>query len=120
MCSDLRLDDQPVWLNAAGGTLLSVPYALEVNDSSTMIGRNLGARDFADMIDDEFDEMLLAAADQPLVMSIVLHSFISGQPFRLRALTRALQHIAGRAEQVWFTQPGEIAAAVAAVPSLAA
>jgi hypothetical protein len=39
------------------------------------------------------------------VMSIVVHSFISGVPFRLRQLTRALQHIADRREQVWFAQP---------------
>ena len=51
------------------------------------------------MIVDEFDEMLAASRDQPLVMSIIVHSFISGQPFRLRALTRALEHIAARGER---------------------
>ena len=44
-------------------------------------------------------------------MSIVVHSFVSGQPFRLRALTRALDHIAGHRDAVWFTQPRHIAAA---------
>jgi hypothetical protein len=116
---DLRLDDQPVWLDTAHGKLLSIPYALELNDSSTMIGRQASARDFADMIVDEFDEMLAASESQPLVMSIVVHSFISGQPFRLRALTRALQHIGGHHEKVWFTLPREIAGAVASRPELA-
>ena len=44
-------------------------------------------------------------------MSIVVHSFISGQPFRLRAVRRALEHIAG-ADGVWFTTPSEIHRAV--------
>jgi hypothetical protein len=116
---DLRLDDQPVWLDTSRGKLLSIPYALELNDSSTMIGRQASAHDFADMIVDEFDEMLEAALEQPLVMSIVIHSFISGQPFRLRALTRALQHIAAHRDDVWFALPREIADAVAVQPLMA-
>jgi peptidoglycan/xylan/chitin deacetylase (PgdA/CDA1 family) len=116
---DLRLDDQPVWLNTAAGKLLSIPYALELNDSSTIIGRQTTARDFADMIIDEFDELLEASASQPLVMSIVVHSFISGQPFRLRALSRALAHIAAHRDQIWLTRPGDIAGFIAGRPELA-
>ncbi|RFA06731.1 polysaccharide deacetylase [Subtercola boreus] len=105
---DLRLDDQPVWLKTRGMPLLAMPYALELNDSTSMIGRHVSAADFADMIIDEFDELLLAADEQPLVMSIVVHSFISGAPFRLRQLTRALEHMTTRGSDVWFTQPRAI------------
>ncbi|RZS89707.1 peptidoglycan/xylan/chitin deacetylase (PgdA/CDA1 family) [Motilibacter rhizosphaerae] len=105
---DLRLDDQPAWLPTAGRPVLAIPYALELNDSTTQVGRRATAGDFADMVVDEFDELLAASADAPLVMSIVVHSFISGAPFRLRALTRALEHLAARADDVWFTQPRQI------------
>lgn len=111
---DLRLDDRPVRLNTARGELLAMPYALELNDSSSIIGRGVSASEFADMIIDEFDELLLASQDQPLVMSIVVHSFISGVPFRLRQLTRALEHITSRSADVWLTQPREIYAALQA------
>lgn len=104
---DLRLDDQPVWLNTTGSPLLAMPYGLELNDSTSMVGRHVSSAGFADMIIDEFDELLLAAQEQPLVMSIVVHSFISGAPFRLKQLTRALAHMAGH-EDVWFTQPRHI------------
>jgi hypothetical protein len=107
---DFRLDDQPVTLDTEAGPILAIPYALEINDSTTAIGRQTPARDFADMIVDEFDELLGASREQALVMSIVVHSFVSGQPFRLRALTRALEHIAGHRDEVWFTQPRHIAA----------
>jgi len=117
--ADFRLDDQPVWLRAQGGRLLAVPYALELNDSSTIIGRQASAREFADMIIDEFDEMLAASRRQPLAMSIVVHSFISGQPFRLHALSRALAHIAAHRDEVWLAQPGEIAKWIAERPELA-
>jgi peptidoglycan/xylan/chitin deacetylase (PgdA/CDA1 family) len=105
---DLRPDDQPVWLHSAERPLLSIPYALELNDSSTMIGRQVGPREFADMVIDEFDELLDASRTRPLVMSLVLHSFISGVPFRLRQLERALAHLAAHADRVWLTQPHAI------------
>lgn len=116
---DWRMDDQPAWLGTRPDRLLAIPYAAELNDSSTMIGRQMAPRDFADAIVDEFDELLAAASDQALVMSVVLHSFISGQPFRLRALRRAFAHLAARPDLVWLAQPREIAAAVAADPALA-
>ena len=116
---DLRLDDQPVWLRTRGRPLLALPYGLELNDSSTVIGRGAGADEFARMIVDEFEELLAAAEERPLVMSIVVHSFISGAPFRLRALTRALRHIAGRRERVWLATPGAIADVIAAHPERA-
>lgn len=111
---DLRLDDQPVWLKTRGAPLLALPYALELNDSSTIIARQAGADEFAGMIVDEFEELLAAAEQAPLVMSVVVHSFISGAPFRLRALTRALAHIAARRERVWLATPGGIAEVMSA------
>ena len=115
---DLRMDDQPVWLRSANGRLLALPYALELNDSSTMIGRQAGADEFANMIINEFHELYDAARTLPLVMSVVLHSFISGQPFRLRALSRALSYIVAH-DDIWLATPGEIAAFVAAEPDRA-
>ena len=105
---DIRPDDRPVWLHTSSGPLLSIPYALELNDSSSMIGRQVGAGEFADMIVDEFDELLAASEEQPLVMSVVVHSFISGVPFRLRRLTRALEHLAAHGDRVWFARPRDI------------
>ena len=115
--ADFRMDDQPVWLATQTGRLMSMPYALELNDSTTIIGRQASARDFAEMIIDEFDEMLEASNTQPLVMSVVVHSFISGQPFRLRALSRALEHIAARQHEIWLTRPGDIASWVEQRPN---
>jgi peptidoglycan/xylan/chitin deacetylase (PgdA/CDA1 family) len=114
---DLRLDDQPVWLTTEAGPLLTIPYATELNDSSTMIGRSVSPRDFADMIVDEFAELHAAAAQTPLVMSVVLHSFISGVPYRLRAVGRALERIAA-SEGVWLTTPRQIHRAVLDSPEL--
>lgn len=112
---DFCMDDQPVWLRTRGGQILSVPYSQEINDSSAIIGRKASAGEFADMIVDQFEQMRETAGDQPLVMSVVIHSFISGQPFRLRALRRAITHILKSKELLWMTQPGHIAAHFATV-----
>jgi peptidoglycan/xylan/chitin deacetylase (PgdA/CDA1 family) len=106
---DWCMDDQPVWLTTRTGGLLSVPYSQEINDSSTIVGRQSSATDFAAMIIDQFDEMRETPGTEPLVMSVILHSFISGQPFRLRALRRAVEHILRHADTVWMTRPGDIA-----------
>jgi hypothetical protein len=45
----------------------------------------------------------------PLVCTLVIHPFIIGYPFRLRALRRALQHISKFRDEIWVTTPGAVA-----------
>ncbi len=73
-----------------------------------IIARKLDARTFADMIVDQFDEMLEQSERQPLVMGIALHPYLVGQPYRLRHLRRALSHIAAHRDALWLTTPGAI------------
>ena len=100
-------DDQPIKLDTKKGELWSIPYPQELNDIPMIVARQMDARDFADMIVDNFDEMRAQAKHQPLVMGIALHPYIVGQPYRLRHLRRALNHLA-KANNVWFTTPGKI------------
>lgn len=102
------MDDQPVWMRTRAGRLLSLPYPQEVNDIPAIVARKDGARDFADMIIDNFDEMLEQSVAQPLVMGIALHPYLVGQPYRLRHLRRALAHVAARRDDIWLTRAGEI------------
>ena len=104
-------DDQPQPMTTRSGQRLwSIPYPQELNDIPMIVARNLDGRDFAQMIVDNFDEMLDQSARQPLVMGIALHPYLVGQPYRLRHLRHALQHLcrARDAGQVWFTTPGAI------------
>jgi len=106
---DWPLDDQPVWMTTRAGPLLTVPYPVELNDMSSLIGRRHTAREFEAMMIDQFDEMLEQSKKYPLVYSVALHPFIIGQPYRLRALRRALRHIMAHKDALWITTPGEIA-----------
>jgi allantoinase len=107
---DWCMDDQPVWMKTrSGGRILSMPYPQEVNDIPSIMARKDSASQFADMIIGQFDEMLQQSQHQPLVMGIALHPYIVGQPYRLRELRRALQHIADLRDDVWITTAGAIA-----------
>ncbi len=106
---DWPADDQPFWMRTRAGPILSVPYSIEINDSPALVFRQHSAREFEEMMIDQFDEMLVQSERRPLVYTVVVHPFVIGQPFRLRALRRALAHILRHRDQLWLTTPGEIA-----------
>ena len=121
-------DDQPTLMRTRAGPLWAVPYPQELNDIPMIIGRQMDAKDFAQIIIDQFDEML-EQAQKPrephgLVMGIALHPYIVGQPYRLRHLRRALRHIVSHATitapgEVWITTPGAIVDAMDAMTTIA-
>jgi allantoinase len=102
-------DDQPTWLETAHGPLLSVPYPQEVNDIPAIAVAKVPASEFGRMIIDQLDEMLEQSARQPLVAGIALHPYLVGQPFRLRHLRGALEHLADLRDRIWLSRPGAIA-----------
>jgi peptidoglycan/xylan/chitin deacetylase (PgdA/CDA1 family) len=106
---DWPLDDQPVWLRTRRGHILSVPYPHEVNDIPMIAIHHGTAPAFADVIVDTFDEMLAQSAGTSLVYGIALHAFLVGQPYRLRHLRRALEHIARHRDRTWLATTGQIA-----------
>ncbi|MDX3908049.1 MAG: polysaccharide deacetylase family protein [Pigmentiphaga sp.] len=115
---DWPADDQPLWMKTRSGRIMSVPYPLELNDSPQMLVRHATPSAFEQMLIDQFEEMLEQSAKQPLVCGLALHAMVVGQPYRLRALRRALQYIADhpRRGEIWFTRPGAIYDHCAALP----
>jgi hypothetical protein len=105
---DWPMDDQPVWLQTRSGPLLSIPYPHEVNDVPTVVFHHANADAFERLIVDNLDEMVEQSEREPLVCGITLHTFIFGQPFRLRRLRDAVAHLAGL-RGVWLTTPRAIA-----------
>jgi len=106
---DWPLDDQPTWLSTRGGPLLSVPYPQEVNDVPMVALHHGTGPAFEEMVVDNFDELFDQSAEQCLVYGIVIHTFIIGQPFRLRRFRNALDHMLARSDDLWITTPGAIA-----------
>ncbi|MFX4221858.1 MAG: polysaccharide deacetylase family protein [Thalassobaculum sp.] len=113
---DWPADDQPFWMRTRNGRILSIPYSIELNDSPAMVFRQHSGEEFERMMIDQFDEMLHQSQKRPLVYTAVLHPFVVGQPFRLRALRRAMAHILEHRDEIWLTTPGEIAGYCAGMP----
>lgn len=105
---DWPMDDQPAWLRTAHGPLMSMPYPHEVNDVPMVVLHDGTASAFADMAIDNLEEMLVQSQNQSLVYGITIHTFIVGQPFRIRQFRRVLDALQRHRDRIWFTTPGRI------------
>jgi peptidoglycan/xylan/chitin deacetylase (PgdA/CDA1 family) len=100
-------DEQPYPIRVKHGSMMSIPYSVEINDIPAIIDGKQSAEAFGQMIKDQFDVLYEDGATTGRVMSICLHPFIIGHPFRSKYLADALAHIAARHE-VWLATGAEI------------
>jgi allantoinase len=105
---DWCCDDQPFPLNVRSGQMVSMPYSIEVNDIPLFVGKSLSGEDFYRIVVDQFDVLYAEAESSGRVMSIGLHPFVVGLPFRHPYLKRALEHIMSH-DGVWAATSDEIA-----------
>ncbi len=105
--ADWANDEQPYVLNVRSGSLISVPYSIEINDITVFLGYYGTGEDFYRRIVDQFDVLYEDGAVSGRVMAISLHPFLIGHGFRSRYLDKALQHVRAR-EEVWLTTGTEI------------
>lgn len=102
-------DDQPIWMKTRNGRILSVPYPQELNVIPQIVARQKEWIDFANMIIDSFDTMIVESAERSLVMGMALHAYLMGYPLRIPHLRRALLHVQNNsAGRVWFTTAGAV------------
>jgi allantoinase len=104
---DYSCDDLPFPMKVKQGSLLSMPYSVECNDLPSLLTFGMSASDFGQLIRDQFDVLYEEGDRIPRILPIALHTFIAGQPFRMKHIAEALAHIV-RHEKVWFATAGEI------------
>jgi peptidoglycan/xylan/chitin deacetylase (PgdA/CDA1 family) len=96
-------DEQPYTMKTRNnGSIVALPYTLEVGDIPVFLFNGGSGQDFEDMIVDQFDQMYEEGSAIPRFLSIAIHPFLVGHPFRARHLERALAHIRKR-QDVWLT-----------------
>lgn len=105
--SNYAHDELPVPMAVSNGTLLTLPYSVEVNDVPTILGKGESPEGFGRIIRDQFDVLYEEAAELPKIMSISLHPPVSGHPFRMKHIEAALAHIASHRD-VWLATGAEI------------
>ncbi|WP_420225743.1 polysaccharide deacetylase family protein [Pigmentiphaga litoralis] len=114
---DWWFDDQPMWFRTDNGPILAVPYpSMELNDLPAYVNRGASDEEFTRMAIDAFDEQLAESENYPQVYCLSLHTFLTGQPHRIRQLRRILEHISQQRDRIWLTTPQAIAEHVTALP----
>ena len=103
-------DEQPYPLRVESGTLISMPYSIEVNDIGTFMRRGYTGPDYRRMLLDQFEVLYEESVSTGKVMCVPLHPYITGVPFRARHLDAALAAMRER-DGVWFATGSEILAA---------
>ena len=106
--TDWMHDDQPVPIKVKSGKLISVPYSIELNDSSLLRDNHYEGDYFARICMAQFDQLYKEGAESGRVMCIALHPFLIGQPHRIKYLDEILSHIMSH-DGVWQTTADEIA-----------
>ena len=106
---DWCCDDQPFPLKVGSRRMISIPYAIEVNDIVLFLGAGMTGDAFAQIATDNFDTLYAEARrGTGSVMCLSIHPFIIGQPFRIQYLERVLSHVQ-QYDDVWITTSDDIA-----------
>lgn len=105
---DWANDELPYEMTTKNGSILAMPYTLEIGDIPIFLQHGGTGEDFYRIVADQFDQLYEEGETSPRVMSIAVHPFLIGHPFRARALDRALSYIASH-DRVWMAKGSEIA-----------
>jgi len=105
---DWGCDDQPVPMRVRAGRMIVVPYQQGINDISIFIHANHTPEQYLRMVCDQFDTLYREGRESGRVMALPLHPFVTGLPFRIKYLDRALEYICSH-EGVWLATGWEIA-----------
>ncbi|MFY3139840.1 polysaccharide deacetylase family protein [Achromobacter xylosoxidans] len=91
--ADWVLDDQPVPIKTRTGSILSVPYTVELNDVVISAVQQHRSEELLIRGRDQFDQLYREGASIPRVMAISIHPYLTGAPHRIRYLAELYDHI---------------------------
>lgn len=93
--ADWVLDDQPVPILTSSGSLVSVPYTVEINDVVMSAIQQQPSDEILRRGRDQFDQLYKEGATIPRVMAISVHPYLTGAPHRIRYLAELYDYIRG-------------------------
>lgn len=110
--ADWVVDDLPCRLRTASGTVLTMPYSVELNDIPLIMIQHHRAGEFAERALAQLERLAAEArGGGPLagakVMSFAIHPYISGVPHRIGVLEGLLDALLAR-DDILFWQGQEI------------
>jgi peptidoglycan/xylan/chitin deacetylase (PgdA/CDA1 family) len=105
---DWANDDMPYEFKAGGKTLHAMPLSGDIDDAAIFTGMHHDEDEFLAQLTDQFDLLYEESAKHGgRIMSVTLHPWAIGQPYRIGTLERALAHFM-RHPGVWPATGSEI------------
>lgn len=105
--ADWVLDDLPVPMSTRAGSLLSIPYTVELNDVVISAVQQHRSDEIYRRGRDQFDRLYQEGEKSPRVMAISIHPYLTGVPHRIKYLEALYDYILGHEGVVHWTG-GEI------------
>ncbi|HSS63929.1 MAG TPA: polysaccharide deacetylase family protein [Gammaproteobacteria bacterium] len=87
------LDDLPVELRTATGSIIAVPYTVETNDIVVHAIQHQPSDGFKKRCLDQFARLYHESSDNARVMAISVHPYLTGVPHRIGYFEELLDHV---------------------------
>ena len=100
-------DDQPYTIKMKNGELVSVPYALELNDTPLHIVHIHGSSELYRRARDQFEVLYREGKTNGRIMATAVHPYITGVPHRIKYFDRLFNYIS-RFEGVLYMRGADI------------
>jgi peptidoglycan/xylan/chitin deacetylase (PgdA/CDA1 family) len=100
-------DEQPTPMQVPAGELTNVPVAFELDDVFGFVMHVQTPPQLQQLMVDAFDRLYLDGADSGRLLVLNVHPWLTGQPYRIKYLDAALNHMCGHAA-VWKATGAEI------------
>jgi len=91
--ADWVIDDEPCTIRTRGGSLVTLPYSLELNDIAMMVVQHHPAGEFVTRTMDYFERVYREGRDRAKIMAIAVHPYISGVPHRIKYFEAVLRRL---------------------------
>jgi peptidoglycan/xylan/chitin deacetylase (PgdA/CDA1 family) len=114
---DWVYDDEPTVIRTKKGPLVTLPYTVELNDIPMMIVQHHESDHLYRRFTESFDQLYKESAQRAKFISVAIHPYISGQPFRIKALEAIYDYVAKfdgvlhwNGEQIldWYTKTANV------------
>jgi peptidoglycan/xylan/chitin deacetylase (PgdA/CDA1 family) len=96
-------DDQPYPLQVKSGSLIAVPYTVELNDIVIYAVQHHSSPEIYDRTRDAFDTLYEEGAESARIMGISMHPYITGAAHRVKYLDKIIRFIKKHEGVVFMT-----------------
>ena len=101
--ADWVLDDQPCEITTTAGSIISIPYTVEMNDICMMAVAQHASQEWLDRGIRQFDRLYQESAKSARVMAISMHPFLAGVPHRIGYVEDVFKHILNKPDVLFWT-----------------